>query len=198
MIIFNSKDVDGQQLIPPINLLFGDDIVGAEIGTFMALTACTIIQNCPSIKKLYVVDSWKPYNDYIKLPYDKTPAYSYNENQMNYIKQVAMHNIENSGHAGKIEVLDMDTNDAAEKIEDGSLDFIFLDAHMTIDQLINDLSVWYGKVKIGGLLAVHDCHNPLVYDAVSNFVTDKKDGHRFSRFETVFMWVKNPTKGNNE
>ncbi len=41
----------------------------------------------------------------------------------------------------------MDSNEAAEYIDDDSLDFIFLDAYLTGEQAKNDLEVWYPKVK---------------------------------------------------
>ena len=47
----------------------------------------------------------------------------------------------------------MDSNEAAKHIDDDSLDFIFLDAYLTGEQVKNDLEVWYPKVKTGGIFS---------------------------------------------
>ena len=65
MYTFNTKEADGQSLVHLINLMLGDNITGAEVGAATALTSCTLLQNCPSLK-LYVIDAWKPFMDYIK------------------------------------------------------------------------------------------------------------------------------------
>ena len=38
-----------------INLL-GKELVGAEVGVFRAVSFCTLLQNCPNIKKLFGKD----------------------------------------------------------------------------------------------------------------------------------------------
>jgi len=53
-------------------------------------------------------------------------------------------------------VLRMMSVDAAELFSDNSLDFVYIDGwhwHVGID---SDISVWYPKVKSGGILAGHD------------------------------------------
>lgn len=190
MYEFNSKQVDGQSLIPIINLFLGDNVVGAEVGTFKAQTACTIAQNCPSIKKLYVVDSWTPYADFIKEPYDHFPGLAYGEKEIQFIKMTALHNIMWSGKSDIIEVLDMTSSEAAEKIEDGSLDFVFLDAHLTIEQLQTELNEWYPKVRVGGIIAVHDTHVNVVKEVVLDFLKTKNIT-KFSVFDQTHIWIKN-------
>ena len=46
--------------------------------------------------------------------------------------------------------------EAASLFENGSLDFVFLDADHSFESVWQDLSVWYPKVRIGGILAGHD------------------------------------------
>lgn len=190
MYIFNSKNVDGQQLVPIINLLLGKDVVGAEVGTLRGQTACTLLQNCPSIKKLYVIDFWKPYSDFLKVEQDGLPAYSVDEKDIEFIKVTALHNFKYCGYSEKIEILDMDSNIAASMIENNSLDFVFLDVHMTTEQIKNDLIVWYDKVKTNGIIAVHDCIDKAVYNAIIDFLKEKNDGKKYSIFDNTFMWIK--------
>jgi predicted O-methyltransferase YrrM len=46
--------------------------------------------------------------------------------------------------------------EAATMFENGSLDFVYLDADHSFESAWQDLSVWYPKVRIGGILAGHD------------------------------------------
>ena len=190
MYRFNDKRVDGQSLIPIINLMLGDEVVGAEVGSFRADSACTIMQNCPSIKKLYVIDSWKPYTDFIKEPYDNTPGRVLAEHEIEIIKFYAFHNIKYSGCVDRIQVMEMDSNDAALQIETNSLDFVFLDAHLTIEQLENDLNVWHSKVRTGGIIAVHDTHVGSVEQTILKFRSDNNINNRLSIFDQMHMWLK--------
>ena len=151
MYVFNSKKADGQSLIPIINLMLGDNVIGAELGVARALTTCTLIQNCPKIKKLYAIDKWEPYKDYIKIPYDNNAGMDVKKADIEFIKLTALHNIKYSGFADRIQVMNMDSREAVKQIEDDSLDFIFLDAHLTIEQLDQDLHDWFSKVKTNGM-----------------------------------------------
>jgi cephalosporin hydroxylase len=50
----------------------------------------------------------------------------------------------------------MTSLEAAEKFDNNSIDFIFIDASHEYQDVINDLKAWYPKLKIGGTLAGHD------------------------------------------
>ena len=50
-------------------------------------------------------------------------------------------------HKDKAIILEKDSNDALNDIPDNYLDFIFLDAHLTSEQIINDLVVYIKKDK---------------------------------------------------
>ena len=64
--------------------------------------------------------------------------------------------------------------DAAKNFEDESLDFCFLDAGHTYDEVIKDIDAYLPKMKKTGLLAGHDIdHQPVrsaVYDRFDNVV----------------------------
>ena len=46
--------------------------------------------------------------------------------------------------------------EAASLFENGSFDFVYLDADHSFESVWQDLSVWYPKIRIGGILAGHD------------------------------------------
>ncbi len=46
--------------------------------------------------------------------------------------------------------------EAAKDVEDGSLDFVFIDADHTYEAVAADIAAWWPKVRVGGTLAGHD------------------------------------------
>ena len=190
MYTFNTKEADGQSLVHLINLMLGDNITGAEVGAATALTSCTLLQNCPSLK-LYVIDAWRPFMDYIKDPYDKhTPCLVFDEKRIEYHKMIALHNIKYSGCIDRAIVMQMDSNEACQHFENDSLDFVFLDAHLTVEQLDNDLDIWYKKVRKGGLFAVHDTDVSVVTNSIDIFRSLNKITNKLSVFDRTHVWCK--------
>lgn len=59
--------------------------------------------------------------------------------------------------AGKpVEFLKSDTVEAASLIDDLSLDGVYIDADHSYEGLKADFYAWYGKVRVGGIIAGHD------------------------------------------
>lgn len=46
--------------------------------------------------------------------------------------------------------------EAAERIDDGSLDFVYIDARHDYASVLEDIGAWYPKVRRGGIVAGHD------------------------------------------
>ena len=188
---FQSKDADGQSLVPVLNLLLPNNAVGAEIGVYKAHTFCTLLQSCPKISTLYGIDSYKPYADFLKEPYDNIPAYIVDEKEINFVRMLAFHNIEYSGFKEKAVMMEEDTQTAVLSFEDNSLDFVFLDTYMTLEQAVLDLETWYPKVKPGGIFSGHDWNSPSsIQIAVNDFREKNKINSTMSTFDNTWMWIK--------
>lgn len=187
---FVTKEADCQSLVHLINLFLGDEIVGAEIGVYRGISFCTFLQQCPGIKKMYGVDNYKPYADYLKIPYDNIPAYVVDLKQSEMNRFVAYHNIRFSGRADKVVFLEKDSKEALNDIPDESLDFIFIDTYMTLEQAREDVNDWYNKVKTGGLFAGHDWNSPQIQQAVLEFRDKLNIKNKLSVFDNVWVWVK--------
>ena len=56
--------------------------------------------------------------------------------------------------------------DAAAIYEDESLDFVFIDASHDYENVKADVTAWYPKVKVGGIISGHDFGHKPVADAV--------------------------------
>jgi predicted O-methyltransferase YrrM len=68
----------------------------------------------------------------------------------------------------------MPSVEAAMLYKDKSLDFVFLDAGHTYEDVMNDLISWYPKVKSGGAIAGHDYQGEGVKKAVDEFFINLK------------------------
>lgn len=51
------------------------------------------------------------------------------------------------------------TRDAAASIQDGELDFVFIDADHSYEAVLEDIRCWQPKVRAGGWLGGHDYHS---------------------------------------
>ena len=66
-------------------------------------------------------------------------------------------------------VVRMDSVSASALFPDQSLDLIFIDGDHQYDSVLQDLNVWYPRLRSGGLLAGDDYAWPAVKEAVSTF-----------------------------
>ena len=115
---------------------------GAEVGVEQGVFA-EIICKAPDVKKLYCVDAWKsyrPYRDHVRqskldMFYDITKERLLGYN-VEYIRKFSV--------------------DAAKDFEDGSLDFVYIDANHSYDFVKQDIAAWAPKVRSGGVIAGHD------------------------------------------
>ena len=187
----NNLHTDVRALIPLI-AVHGDNLVGAEIGVWKGDAFLTMLHNCPNIKTLHGVDFYEPYNDYLSpgVYNANEPSVVYDKKDIDFIKLVCYHRLEYSGHKDKIRFHEMDSNEAAEYIDDDSLDFIFLDAYLTGQQAKNDLDVWYPKVKDGGIFAGHDWDCIDVQIAVNRFRENNNIKKLMSTYDNTWVWMK--------
>jgi hypothetical protein len=194
MYTYNSKSVDGQSLIHVINLLLGEDLIGAEIGVHTALTSCTILQNCPNIKLLYLVDKYKPYEDYIcnnpELYLEDKPVLVREIKEIEYIKFTAHHNVKWSGFEHKAIFIEEDSRVVSTHTENEKLDFVFLDSFLTYQDTVDCLDDWYSKVRFGGLVSGHDWDSLQVQKAVLEFREKNNITKPMSVFDNTWMWIK--------
>lgn len=69
-------------------------------------------------------------------------------------------------------IYEMDTIAAADLVEDGSLDGVFIDADHTEAGVRCDIKAWRPKLRAGGLLAGHDIDWPTVRRVVQELAPD--------------------------
>lgn len=70
------------------------------------------------------------------------------------------------GYGDRARVLEGNSAEMAAHVDDGSLDFIFIDADHSTEGLLADLAAWRPKVREGGFVLGHDIDWPSVEAAV--------------------------------
>jgi hypothetical protein len=170
--------------------------VGAEIGVFRGNFSARLLAANQGLS-LVCVDPWAPFPDYG----DYTRPELFEDAFRETMRVLAPFNAT---------ILRATSTKAAESITDHSLDFVYIDGNHSLWHVINDLTLWSKKVRIGGIIAGHDyirlrrSLNFRVVEAVTAF-TEAYDirpwfalgrkmirpGERRDR-ERSYLWVNQP------
>ncbi len=145
---------------------------GAEIGVQQGYHSVQMLESIPDCE-LLCVDDWKIW-------------WSKREEQ-GARERLALHN------ATIVKALSID---ASRDVPDGSLDFVYIDASHTFDNVMLDLIIWSPKVRKGGIVSGHDYDKPHrkgVIPAVDMYVKMHKINEWFLTEEphmSSFFWMK--------
>lgn len=143
--LYVMRDYNG---VEGLNKLLNDffhnqnDLVMAEIGSFSGESASIFI-NSNHFKTLYCIDPWK-------LGYDERDEASF---QAIEAERVFDEKFKNEPRIVKIKKM---SNEAYKDIPDESLDFIYIDGCHKYENVLEDLTNFYPKIKKGGFISGHD------------------------------------------
>jgi len=123
--------------------------VGVEVGVLVGHFSKYILENW-NCKTLHSVDPWCYQAEYVD--------YSNTSNSKNEIRLTeARAHLIPFGDRSRIHR--MFSKDFADQTPDESIDFVYLDARHDYAAVIDDIVLWYSKVKKGGILSGHDYAN---------------------------------------
>jgi hypothetical protein len=140
---------------------------GVEIGVFKGEFSKYILNNWGG--KLYMVDVWRPLGG----------EYEDASNHRDHIDayQETMESIKGLEDRG---IMVRATSEvAADMFQDESLDFIFIDANHAYDFVVEDINLWFPKLKKGGVFSGHDYINMDWYND-PNFAPNRKDKYIYT------------------
>lgn len=121
---------------------------GAEIGVASGFFSQFLFKYIPDLK-LYCVDPWTTYPEYVE-----------HQKPEEQIVQDAQFNTAKERLAGRnAEFVRKMSMDAVKDFADGSLDFVYIDGNHSFEYVIDDISAWSKKVRVGGIVAGHDYWN---------------------------------------
>ena len=125
---------------------------GAEIGVRRADTSAHLLENLPGLLVLYCVDPWEYYQGMEQgcMKHGRWPNPAMSEGD----RGIAMRRLGRFGE--RAVVLRLLSADAALRIPDASLDFVFIDANHAYEFAREDIALWTPKVRPGGVVSGHD------------------------------------------
>jgi predicted O-methyltransferase YrrM len=153
--------ISGIGLIPAIKQLQGD-LVGCEIGVCHGFTTEAFAKNIPNITKLYAIDNYPTYVDW-----DGTRITT--ERQA----EIKRRCYERISKFPCIEISYDSSDEFHSKLEDNSLDFIFVDGDHSYEAAYRDFVNYLPKVKSGGVFAGHDIYLSSVQNAIRDALGEK-------------------------
>lgn len=138
-----------------------DASVLVELGSWKGRSACFLMVealNAGKTPAIYFVDHWGGSNE----------AEHQADPDMAVVYDTFLANIERADYR-KTTVLRMPTVDAAKFFKLESVDFVWVDAGHTYDEVLADLKAWWPKLKPGGVIGGDDFPMEGVKRAVSEF-----------------------------
>lgn len=181
---YDPVDSDSMSLMVIINLMGFE--YGIELGTYYGFSSSMMLSYCPTIKKLYTIDKYQPY-------VDKIPPYIKVTKEDSSFFEKSSQKILNSTYdhvKSKIKTIVGDSLEVVHNFENEKYDFIFMDSHLSEDQLKNELKAWYPKIKNGGVVCVHDTDQKEIQETVENFISNKKISSNLGHFDNSTFWIK--------
>jgi Methyltransferase domain len=141
---------------------------GVEVGVFKGHFSKNIIDNWNGT--LYMVDVWRPLD---------TESYNDISNHANHDTAYidAMNSI--NGHEDRAIMIRAKSEIAADIFPDNSLDFVYIDANHAYQYVVQDINLWYPKVKPGGYICGHD-YIDIQWDQDPNFAENGIDKHIYT------------------
>lgn len=134
------------------------DLVGVQIGSYRGESTELFIKS-GVFKRLYCIDPWE--NEY------DSKDISSNE-QISLAEQDFDNKFKGNEIVKKIR---MASQSAVSMFEDETIDFIYIDACHQYNSVKRDITNYYSKVKIGGIIAGHDYGYP-AYPGVKKAVDE--------------------------
>ena len=174
--VFDNNQVGA--LVFPINQL-GNNIKGAEVGVLSAQVSCCFLQKCNNIDTMYLIDPYKEHFDSIQEKH-------FDEKEMEIMKLNAHHNVKWSGFESKAKFLEMTDDEALNEIDDESLDFVYIDVWLEIEQIVSRIEKWSKKVRPGGIVSGHDWYYPPMQEILEFYRNDQP----LYNVNNVWMWYK--------
>lgn len=139
---------------------------GAELGLWDGRTFLKLLAACPKLH-MVGVDFWQDSPGYTGTDKDGN-VWNHNKHEVTVREAI-------KPNADRVTLLKMSTIEAANYVENGSLDFVFIDADHSTEGVLADIAAWQLKLKSNGTLLGHDINWPSVKEAVLKVYGDNYD-----------------------
>lgn len=139
--------------------------LGAEVGVAEGRFSDAILSLCPDLT-LWAIDNFAP-------GYLTWMGTTWTEGQQKANRAAFSRVLAKYGE--RLTLAEMPSQAAANRFDDASLDFVFVDADHGYEAVKADIAAWRPKVRLGGFLTGHDYHEerfPGVVQAVDETLPD--------------------------
>lgn len=119
--------------------------IGVEIGVFKGEFSKNILERWNGT--LYLIDPWRELSD---------TEYLDSSNHKNHQDAFAQTMESIKGYESRAFMLRGLGEEIVHLFQDNSLDYIYIDGNHDYDHVLQDLNLWWPKLKQGGLMAGHD------------------------------------------
>lgn len=159
----------------------GDNVVGLEIGTSCGESTYNILANCLNISKLYTIDPYTEFEDWIGTITQET---------LDKQREIAQNNL--AEFDNRVEMIRATSKDAFEQLKGIEFDFIFVDGDHSFQGVLDDCRLYYPLLKKRGLFCGHDYgHLQEVTNAVNQFKGEIQSPAMLMTVENcAFFWYK--------
>lgn len=136
----------------------GRNARGVEVGVFRGVLSQYLLRK--GVARLFMVDTWAPAEEQPE-HYRETKDYCAGLTVAECGANEALARAVAARSGGKAVVLKLPSVVAAAQINDGSMDFVFLDADHSYEGVRDDIAAWLPKVRKGGWIGGHDYANDM-------------------------------------
>jgi len=178
-----------QSLIHSINL-HGNNLIGIEVGVWKGASTYCMLENCPTIKELHAIDKFEPFVDHIESAEENVGAWYCDEREIEIAEFLFHHNMKYCKNNDKLTFYKGNSDDLVNNFANEYFDFVFLDAYLSEEDVYKDLTLWYPKLKTGGLFMGDDIDDPKVEKTVINWRLQENIESHISIFDGTFVWAK--------
>jgi predicted O-methyltransferase YrrM len=154
----DEKTISGRGLLTELQKLQGE-LQCCEIGICHGFTTEYLLKNVPNIKKYIATDPYPTFVDW--------NGTRLTRERQDEIKKRCLERLK--PYSDKIEFHFEDSTTVSTKIENESLDFVFIDGDHSYVAALSDIQNYWHKVKFGGIFAGHDINLPSIQRAIKEY-----------------------------
>ncbi|VVB82170.1 Methyltransferase domain protein [uncultured archaeon] len=173
-----------------VNKYLNGEIIGVEIGSELGRNAEQMLRGM-NLKKLYLIDPYEIYENYNEE--GKWLVEHYGE--FFSIEKEMKERL--AKYKDKYLHIKKKSSDATEDVPN-NLDFVYIDGNHSYEYVLQDIELYYKKIKNGGIIGGHDFNTPYtpeVTNAVIDFV--KKNNLQLFSYGKDWWIIKGEKRRNN-
>jgi cephalosporin hydroxylase len=129
--------------------IFPKNSIGAEIGIFMGVFASSVV-NKVKPKMYHMIDPWKYRKNWAKYDYKGKPLLSQEDVEVIY------QDICRKFDRPNVKIHRDYSYNVVNEFEDEYFDFLYIDGNHNYHAVLQDLTLYYPKIKVGGVIAGDD------------------------------------------